>query len=132
MASSTEPKRRPMTELSPEERMQRRYPQPVRVGDLIGLPVLDELGIEPEERLRGVPEGPVDRLPIGDPRTLADHEDDQTSARGLGAIFGMLTRYPDHFESAWLREHVLIPVLMEEWEALRAQPFDAVWAANKE
>ena len=54
------------------------------------------------------------------------------SARGLGAIFGMLTRYPDHFESAWLREHVLIPVLMEEWEALRAQPFEAVWAANKE
>jgi hypothetical protein len=25
-----------------EERMQRRFPQPVRVGDLIGLPVLDE------------------------------------------------------------------------------------------
>jgi hypothetical protein len=42
MASSTEPKRRPMAELSPEERMQRRYPQPVRVGDLIGLPVLDD------------------------------------------------------------------------------------------
>jgi hypothetical protein len=28
--------------LSPEERMQRRYPQWVRVGDLIGLPVLDD------------------------------------------------------------------------------------------
>jgi hypothetical protein len=28
-------------ELSPEQRMQRRYPQPVKVGDLIGLPVLD-------------------------------------------------------------------------------------------
>jgi hypothetical protein len=27
--------------LSPEERMQRRYPQPVKVGDVIGLPVLD-------------------------------------------------------------------------------------------
>jgi hypothetical protein len=27
---------------SPEEKMQRRYPQPVRVGDLIGLPVLDD------------------------------------------------------------------------------------------
>jgi PRC-barrel domain len=27
--------------LSPEEKMQRRYPQPVKVGDLIGLPVLD-------------------------------------------------------------------------------------------
>jgi hypothetical protein len=27
--------------LTPEERMQRRHPQPVRVGDLIGLPVLD-------------------------------------------------------------------------------------------
>ena len=28
--------------LSPEERMQRRYPQWVTVGDLIGLPVLDD------------------------------------------------------------------------------------------
>jgi hypothetical protein len=28
--------------LSPEARMQRRYPQPVKVGDLIGLPVLDD------------------------------------------------------------------------------------------
>jgi hypothetical protein len=28
--------------LSPEEKMRRRYPQPVRVGDLIGLPVLDD------------------------------------------------------------------------------------------
>jgi hypothetical protein len=29
-------------ELSPEEKMNRRFPQPVRVGDLIGLPVLDD------------------------------------------------------------------------------------------
>src|SRR5262245_59866862 len=28
-------------ELSPAQKMQRRYPQPVRVGDLVGLPVLD-------------------------------------------------------------------------------------------
>jgi hypothetical protein len=27
--------------LSPEEKMRRRFPQPVRVGDLVGLPVLD-------------------------------------------------------------------------------------------
>lgn len=27
--------------MSPQERMRRRFPQPVRVGDLIGLPVLD-------------------------------------------------------------------------------------------
>jgi hypothetical protein len=27
--------------LSPEQRMQRRFPQPVRVADLIGLPLLD-------------------------------------------------------------------------------------------
>jgi hypothetical protein len=27
--------------LSPEEKMQRRHPQPVKVGDLIGLPLLD-------------------------------------------------------------------------------------------
>lgn len=34
--------RRSMSELNPEERMQRRFPQPVRVGDLMGLPVLDD------------------------------------------------------------------------------------------
>jgi len=28
--------------LTPEQRMQARYPQPVRVGDLIGLPLLDD------------------------------------------------------------------------------------------
>lgn len=28
-------------EPAPEERMRRRYPQPVKVGDLVGLPVLD-------------------------------------------------------------------------------------------
>jgi hypothetical protein len=28
-------------QLSPEEKMQRRYPQPARAGDLIGLPLLD-------------------------------------------------------------------------------------------
>ncbi len=28
--------------MAAEERMQRRFPQPVRVGDLIGLPVLDD------------------------------------------------------------------------------------------
>lgn len=28
-------------ELTPEQKMQRRFPQPVLVGDLIGLPVLD-------------------------------------------------------------------------------------------
>src|SRR5262245_52520861 len=28
--------------ISPEEKMRRRYPQPVKVGDLIGLPVLDD------------------------------------------------------------------------------------------
>jgi hypothetical protein len=32
---------KPLAELSPEERMQRRWPQPVRVGDLIGLRALD-------------------------------------------------------------------------------------------
>ena len=35
-----------------EQRMRRRFPQPVRVGDLIGLPVLDDgrriLGLVPE------------------------------------------------------------------------------------
>jgi hypothetical protein len=34
-----EEKKKPMT---PEERMQARFPQPVRVGDLIGLPLLDD------------------------------------------------------------------------------------------
>ena len=34
-----EEKKKPMT---PAERMQARFPQPVRVGDLIGLPLLDD------------------------------------------------------------------------------------------
>ena len=34
-----EEEKKPMT---PEQRMQARFPQNVRVGDLIGLPVLDE------------------------------------------------------------------------------------------
>jgi hypothetical protein len=29
-------------QLSPEEKMQKRFPQPTRVGDLIGLPLLDD------------------------------------------------------------------------------------------
>jgi hypothetical protein len=36
MAQNTEP------QLTAEQRMRARYPQPVRVGDLIGLPVLDD------------------------------------------------------------------------------------------
>lgn len=32
---------KPWAELTPEERMERRWPQPVRIGDLIGLPLLD-------------------------------------------------------------------------------------------
>jgi hypothetical protein len=32
---------RPWSELSFKERMERRFPQPARVGDLIGLPILD-------------------------------------------------------------------------------------------
>lgn len=32
----------PTPDLTPEQRMQRRYPQPVKVGDLIGLPILDD------------------------------------------------------------------------------------------
>ena len=37
--SSAKPENRTLT---PEQRMNRRYPQPVKVGFLIGLPVLDE------------------------------------------------------------------------------------------
>src|SRR5262245_19633689 len=40
-ASEPAPQAEPERELSPEEKMQRRFPQPVRVGDLVGLPVLD-------------------------------------------------------------------------------------------
>lgn len=32
----------PVPDLTPEQRMARRFPQPVRVGFLVGLPVLDE------------------------------------------------------------------------------------------
>jgi hypothetical protein len=37
-AAATEDEKQPLT---PEQRMQARYPQKVRVGDLIGLPLLD-------------------------------------------------------------------------------------------
>ena len=39
--------------LSPEEKMQRRYPQPVKVGDLIGLPVLDSTTARSVRQERG-------------------------------------------------------------------------------
>ena len=45
-ASTDKPAGEPVTkearQLSPEEKMQRRFPQPKRAGDLIGLPVLDD------------------------------------------------------------------------------------------
>ena len=40
-ASEPTPQAEPEREPTPEEKMQRRFPQPVRVGDLVGLPVLD-------------------------------------------------------------------------------------------
>lgn len=42
LATGTTKPAEPMSNLTPEERMQRRYPQPVKVGDLIGLRVLDD------------------------------------------------------------------------------------------
>lgn len=41
LATGPVPTPKTISDLSPEERMQRRYPQPVKIGDLIGLPVLD-------------------------------------------------------------------------------------------
>ncbi len=41
MSGPPKPPTRDWSELSYEERMERRFPQPVRVGDLIGLPLLD-------------------------------------------------------------------------------------------
>ena len=38
----TKPEAVEQRKLTPEEMMARRFPQPVRVGDLIGLPVLDD------------------------------------------------------------------------------------------
>ncbi len=38
-AASADDEKQPLT---PEQRMQSRFPQPVRVGDLIGLPLLDD------------------------------------------------------------------------------------------
>ncbi len=38
----TQPEATPESSLTPEERMNRRFPQKVRVGDLIGLPLLDK------------------------------------------------------------------------------------------
>ncbi len=42
LASGPTPPPAPTPDLTPEQRMQRRYPQPVKVGDLIGLPLLDD------------------------------------------------------------------------------------------
>jgi hypothetical protein len=41
LASGPSTPKKSFDQLTPEEKMQRRYPQPVKVGDLIGLPVLD-------------------------------------------------------------------------------------------
>ncbi len=41
-ASGPTPPPAPTPDLTPEQRMQRRYPQPVKVGDLVGLPLLDD------------------------------------------------------------------------------------------
>src|SRR5215208_113295 len=47
--------------LSPEEKMRRRFPQPVKVGDLIGLPVLDwdDITIGHVRRVVRTPQGKV-------------------------------------------------------------------------
>ena len=42
MLTGVQPAAQTPETLSPEQKMQRRYPQPVKVGDLIGLPVLDD------------------------------------------------------------------------------------------
>lgn len=42
LATGTSTPAAPTPDLTPEQRMQRRYPQPVKVGDLIGLRVLDD------------------------------------------------------------------------------------------
>jgi len=55
------------TDLSPEERMRRRWPQPVRVGDLIGLPVLDH-----DDRTLGRVESVV-RTPEGNVRLIVPY-----------------------------------------------------------
>jgi PRC-barrel domain len=57
----------PWNALSPEERMQRRYPQPVKVGDLIGLPVLDF-----QDRTLGYVQGVV-RTPEGKIRLIVPY-----------------------------------------------------------
>jgi len=57
----------PLDALSPEERMQRRYPQPVKVGDLIGLPVLDA-----DDRTLGYVRGVV-RTPEGKIRLIVPY-----------------------------------------------------------
>ena len=40
-SSSPSPAQQTTSEISPEEKMARRFPQPIKVGDLVGLPVLD-------------------------------------------------------------------------------------------
>jgi hypothetical protein len=50
-------------DMAEDERMRRRFPQPVRVGDLIGLPVLDD-GNRTLGHVRGVVRTPQNRIEL--------------------------------------------------------------------
>lgn len=67
---------------SPEERMRARFPQPVKVRDLIGLPVLDA-----KDRTLGYVENVV-RTPAGQIRLIVPYASWFGWARSIGAFSG--------------------------------------------
>ncbi len=112
-AASTEQQAEKPAALSPEETMQRRFPQPARVGDLIGLAVLDDYD-QTIGRVRHVV-----RTPEGKIRLIVTH----------GGLFGFGTRL------------VAVPIevvalLGQQFAALEITPADfakaPTWAPSQE
>ncbi len=97
-------------ELTPEERMNRRFPQPARVGDLIGLPVLDW-----DDSMIGYVRQIV-RTPDGKIQLIVPY----------GAWFGWLD-FGGRFDRA--RRPVAVPI---EVVAILARQIDALDMSRKE
>jgi len=109
-AEAAEPNADKEKEPTPEERMRRRYPQPVRVGFLIGLPVLDD-----DDSTIGYIQQVV-RTPNGKIQLIVPY----------GRWFGWV-RYGGPFN--WGRRPVAVPI---EVVAILARQLDALEMARDE
>jgi hypothetical protein len=104
--------------LSPEEKMRRRFPQPVRVGDLIGLPLLDwdDSTIGYVRHVVRTPEGKI-QLIVNQGRLF-----------GWG---GRLVQVPIEAVAILARQLDLLDISVEEfraapaWSAVTTQPIPA-------